>query len=106
MEPRKLTLATSYSIALLLFVLTVGSAFAFAQRPAGVHIDWTIVLNGPFYNGMTPIGNSDYEVQNAFRRSKLTATRSMFRTELFLALRSTESSLVPFPVWIGVVLRF
>jgi len=33
-----------------------------------VHIDWTIVLSGRSYDGMTPIGNSDYEVQDTFRR--------------------------------------
>ena len=49
MEPKKLTLATPYSIALLLFVLTAASPFALAQRSAGVHIDWTIVLSGPSY---------------------------------------------------------
>jgi hypothetical protein len=68
MEPKKLTLATPYSIALLLFVPTAASPFALAQRSAGVHIDWTIVLSGPSYGGMTPIGNSDYEVQNTFHR--------------------------------------
>ena len=68
MNPKKLTLANPSVIALLLFVLAAAAPFAFAQRPAGVHIDWTIVLSGPSYNGMTPIGNSDYEVQNTFRR--------------------------------------
>ena len=38
MEPKKLTVRTPYSIALLLFVLAAASPFAFAQRPAGVHI--------------------------------------------------------------------
>ena len=68
MNSKKLTLAKPSVIALLLFVLGAASPFAFAQRPAGVHIDWTIVLRGPSYDGMTPIGNSDYEVQNNFRR--------------------------------------
>ena len=68
MKPKKLSFATPSTIALLLFVLAAASPFAFAQRPAGIHIDWTIVLRGPAYNGMTPIGNSDYEVQNTYRR--------------------------------------
>ena len=68
MNPKKLTLPNSAVIALLLFVLAAASPFAFVQRPACLHIDWTIVLSGPSYNGMTPIGNSDYEVQNSFRR--------------------------------------
>jgi hypothetical protein len=68
MKPKKLSLATPSTILLLLFVLAAASPFAFAQRPASLHLDWTIVLTGPAYNGMTPIGNSDYEVQNTFRR--------------------------------------
>jgi hypothetical protein len=68
MNPMKLTLAKPRVIALLLFVLAATAPFAFAQRPAGVHIDWTIVLSGRSYDSMTPIGNSDYEVQNTFRR--------------------------------------
>ena len=68
MKPKKLSFATPSTIALLLFVLAAASPFAFAQRPAGIHIDWTIVLRGPAYNGMTPIGNSDYEVQNTYKR--------------------------------------
>lgn len=68
MNPKKLTLANPLTVALLLVVLSAASPFAFAQRPAGIHIDWTIVLSGPAYNGMTPIGNSDYEVQNTYKR--------------------------------------
>jgi len=68
MDPKKLTLAKPSVIGLLLFVLAAAAPFAFAQRPSGVHIDWTIVLSGRSYDGMTPIGNSDYEVQDTFRR--------------------------------------
>src|SRR6516162_6624864 len=68
MKTKKLTLASASVLALLLFALTAAAPFASAQRPAGVHIDWTIVLSGPPLNGMTPIGNSDYEVQNSYRR--------------------------------------
>lgn len=53
---------------LLLLALTAAAPLASAQRAASLHIDWTIILNGPPLDGMKPIGNSDYEVQNTFRR--------------------------------------
>ena len=87
MNPKKLTLAKPSVLACLLFVLAVAAPFAFAQRPAGVHIDWTIVLSGRSYDGMTPIGNSDYEVQDTFVVSKPTATKSTSPTERFWTLR-------------------
>lgn len=68
MNPKKLTFVTSSAIALLLVVFAAASPYALAQRPAGLHIDWTIVLRGSSYNGMAPIGNSDYELQNTYRR--------------------------------------
>lgn len=68
MNTKKRTLMSASVLALLLFTLTAAAPFASAQRPAGIHIDWTIILRGPALNGMTPIGNSDYEVQNTFRR--------------------------------------
>lgn len=68
MKPKNLTLAHYSVLALLLFAMTAAAPYASAQRPANIHIDWTIVLSGPPLNGMTPIGNSDYEVQNAYRR--------------------------------------
>ena len=46
MKPKKLSLATPSTILLLLFVLAAASPFAFAQRPASLHLDWTIVLTG------------------------------------------------------------
>jgi signal transduction histidine kinase len=54
MNPMKLTLAKPSVIALLLSVLAAAAPFAFAQRPAGVHID--------------------YEVQNTFRRFEISIT--------------------------------
>ncbi len=66
MKTKKLTLAGASVLTVLLFALT--APFASAQRPAGLHIDWTIVLSGSPLNAMTPIGNSDYEVQTTFRR--------------------------------------
>ena len=68
MKTKKRTLMSASVLALLLFTLTAAAPFASAQRPAGIRIDWTIILRGPALNGMTPIGNSDYEVQNTFRR--------------------------------------
>ena len=68
MKTKKLTLACPSVLALLLFALTAAAPFALAQRPPNLHIDWTIILSGPPLNGMTPTGNSDYEVQNTFRR--------------------------------------
>ena len=68
MNPKRLRLANPLTLALLLVVLSAASPLAFAQRPAGIHIDWTIVLSGPAYDGMAPIGNSDYEVLNTYRR--------------------------------------
>jgi hypothetical protein len=68
MKAKKLTLGSASVLALTLFALTAAVPFASAQRPASIHIDWTIILSGPPLNAMTPIGNSDYEVQNTFRR--------------------------------------
>jgi len=68
MKTKKLTLASAAVAALFLFALSAAAPFASAQRPANIHIDWTIILRGPALNGMTPVGNSDYEVQNTFRR--------------------------------------
>ena len=68
MKSKKLTLVGASVLALLLLAATATAPFASAQRPAGLHIDWTILLKGPAINGMTPVGNSDYEVQNTFRR--------------------------------------
>jgi hypothetical protein len=68
METKKLPLVSASILALFLFALTAAAPLASAQRPAGVYINWTIILRGPALNGMTPIGNSDYEVENTFRR--------------------------------------
>ena len=68
METKKLPLVSASVLVLLLFGLTAAAPLASAQRPAGVYINWTIILRGPALNGLTPIGNSDYEVENTFRR--------------------------------------
>lgn len=67
MKSRKLTLVGASIFALVLLAVTASAPFA-AARPASLHIDWTIILKGSPINGMSPTGNSDYEVQNTFRR--------------------------------------
>ena len=109
MKPKKRSLATPSTIAVLLFVLAAASPFALAQRPASLHIDWTIVLTGPVYNGMTPIGNSDYEVQNTFRRfeadcDQVNGVRGVHAHFVGLTSTSTESTWVRFLAWIKVAL--
>jgi|SRR6516225_102615 hypothetical protein len=68
MKTKKLAVAHRSVPVLLLLALTAAAPLASAQRAASLHIDWTIILNGPPLDGMKPIGNSDYEVQNTFRR--------------------------------------
>jgi len=68
MKTRKLTCVSASLFALVLLAVTAAAPLASAQRPAGLHIDWTIILKGGPINGMTPVGNSDYEVQGSFRR--------------------------------------
>lgn len=68
MKTKNVMRASISVLAIAMFGLTLAAPFASAQRPASVHIDWTIVLRGTALNGMTPIGNSDYEMRNTFRR--------------------------------------
>ncbi len=68
MTSRKLSVVSASMFALVLLAVATSAPFASAARPANLHIDWTIILKGSPINGQMPTGNSDYEVQNTFRR--------------------------------------
>jgi hypothetical protein len=69
-------LTKSALIAMLTFTLFAAlphslkaqEASALGAPVAQLNINWTINLTGPMFNGMQPVGASDYEVEGARRR--------------------------------------
>ena len=61
-------IASACSAVLMAALLLAIQTPAFAQRAANLIINWTIVLRGPAFNGATPVGNSDYEMEGSYRK--------------------------------------
>ncbi len=68
MKRPRMLIASASSAVLMTALLLISQTPAFAQRAANLVINWTIVLRGPAFNGATPVGNSDYEVEGTYRK--------------------------------------
>ena len=67
-SPRMLIASVSAAVMIMALLVASISIPAHAQRAANLVINWTIVLRGPAFNGAAPVGNSDYEVEGAYRK--------------------------------------
>lgn len=68
MKRPRMLIASASAALVMTALLLVSQTPAFAQRAANLVINWTIVLRGPAFNGATPVGNSDYEVEGTYRK--------------------------------------
>lgn len=68
MKCPRMLIASASSAVLMTALLLATQTPALAQRAANLVINWTIVLRGPAFNGATPVGNSDYEVEGTYRK--------------------------------------
>ena len=67
MHKIRVTLTGLMILMISAFALTVASPMAVAQRAPNLTISWTILLHGPAIYGLTPIGNSSYDVEHGFQ---------------------------------------
>jgi len=67
-RPRMILASASAAVLMMALLLAATPITAHAQRAANIVINWTIVLRGPAFNGATPVGNSDYEVEGSYRK--------------------------------------
>jgi len=68
MKRPRMLIASASAAALIASLLLVIQTPALARRAASLVINWTIVLRGPAFNGATPVGNSDYEMEGSYRK--------------------------------------